>query len=232
MSNKDENLLEYWDDLHHPEPQPTSVTAPRTHPGDLVIGTSKGRILVRIHPDGTLTYGPEYTPDEAAVEFWTQMSIRRLESEERVLHLGFIEQMLLRLGNADVAHESAVLRSRRPEATEHDRFMAEISRLNLESVVHQTIEFSRGLVARPNPPPTIEELMRPRIAMAGSAYERALSSPSTSSGEEPPTYREPTHHFCTSCEASPWHHDFDSQSHCQCGAPWENGRCSFVAANS
>jgi len=263
----DDNLLEYWDDLHPPgrtaRPEPRE---PGTHPGDLVIGTSKDRILVRIHPDGTLTYGPEYTPDEAAVEFWTQMAVRRLESEERVLHLGVVEQFLQRLGSADLSYEAAVLRSRRPDATEHDRFMAEISHRNLEAVVHQTIEFARGLVARPDPPPPVAQLMRPghrrgepfvhRRADYGEcapwyclcgapwlddnrcAREAGVFPPARPAPAPPDDLGDsfmvhptaPTHAFCVSCEAAPWHHEYTSEPHCQCGAPWVGGGCSFVAA--
>ena len=32
--------------------------------------------LVTIHPDGTLEYGPDYTPDEAARVFWDAMAAR------------------------------------------------------------------------------------------------------------------------------------------------------------
>lgn len=274
MSN-DDNLLEYWDDVHpagrDAQPVPRE---PGTHPGDLVIGTSKDRILIRIHPDGTLTYGPEYTPDEAAVEFWTQMAVRRLESEERVIHLGMVEQFLQRLGAADLAYEASVLRARRPDATEHDRYMSEISHRNLEAVLHQTIEFARGLVARPDPPPPVEQLMRPGyrpgepfVHRQADFGEEEFPSPYCVCGapwsdaqctreagifpparpvdgvvQHPPRRvpveafldesSAPAHAFCTSGEASPWHHDHTSEPHCQCGAPWEDGRCSFVAASS
>ncbi len=29
--------------------------------------------LVKIHPDGSLEYGPDYTPDEAARVFWSAL---------------------------------------------------------------------------------------------------------------------------------------------------------------
>ena len=158
----EENLSLFWDEVHRPGPSPLDPPPVlREHPGDLVIGTSRERILVRIHPDGTLTYGPDYTPDESAVEFWTQMAIRRLESEERILHLGVMEQILLHVGRADRSYEAAQLRTRSTEATEHDRFMEEMSRRNLETAIHQVIEFGRGLLARPNPPPPVETIVHP-----------------------------------------------------------------------
>jgi hypothetical protein len=36
----------------------------------ITIQGDNGQYLVRIHPDGTLEYGPGYTPDEAAARFW------------------------------------------------------------------------------------------------------------------------------------------------------------------
>jgi hypothetical protein len=152
----DDNLKEYWEDLQvGPVPEPALPNFYGKHPGDLVIGTYKDRVLVRIHPDGTLTYGPDYTPDEAAVEFWTQMCVRRLESEERVMHLGVVESMLIRMGNADLNYENRRRQAQAEGATDHDRFQAEMALRNLEAIVHQTIEFGRGLVARPDPPAPI-----------------------------------------------------------------------------
>ncbi len=155
----EENLKEYWDEVRgEPGPEPAERRFVREHPGDLVIGTSKHRILVRIHPDGTLTYGPEYTPDEAAVEFWTAMARRRLETEQRLLQFHAQEVLLARIAQADLAYEAAQIRARRPEATEHDRMMEELSRRSLESQIHNMIEFSRELLrGRPdlqNIPPT------------------------------------------------------------------------------
>jgi len=157
MPTPDDDILkEYWEDLQvGPVPDPTLPSFYGKHPGDLVIGTSKDRILVRIHPDGTLTYGPDYTPDEAAVEFWTQMCVRRMESEERVMHLGVVESMLIRMGNADLNYEGRQRQAQAEGATDHDRFQAEMARRNLEAIVHQTIEFGRGLVARPDAPAPI-----------------------------------------------------------------------------
>lgn len=42
-------------------------------PPVISISGDDGVPLVRIHPDGTLEYGPNYTPDEAARTFWDAM---------------------------------------------------------------------------------------------------------------------------------------------------------------
>lgn len=160
---KEEGLTDYWDDVRPKGPgpaEPVERRFSREHPGDLIIGTSKERILVRIHPDGTLTYGEGYTPDEAAVEFWTAMAVRRLQSEERLIQFQTQEQLLARVAQADLAYEACQGRARAEGATEHDRFVEEMSRRNLEGQVHGLIEFARGLYAtrpdlRPAPTPVV-----------------------------------------------------------------------------
>jgi len=144
----DRDLRDYWDSvrLGGPTPEPVERRFAGRHPGDLIIGTSKERIFVRIHPDGQITYGPGYTPDSAAVEFWTAMAVRRLESEARLIQFSHQEGLMLRIAQADVAYENAQLRARNENATEHDRFMEEMSRRNLESQVHTLIEYARGLL--------------------------------------------------------------------------------------
>lgn len=118
-------------------------------PKDLVIGTA-GRELVRIKADGSLIYGPEYTPDEAAVEFWTQMAQRRLESEERLTQLAAMEQLVLAVARADLAYEAAQLKSKKLGATSEDQFAHERCAAEWESKVHQLTEFARGLLLPPS----------------------------------------------------------------------------------
>jgi hypothetical protein len=48
---------------------------------DLVIAT-QSRVLVVIKPDGALSYGPGYTPDEAASVFWEALARKRREAGE------------------------------------------------------------------------------------------------------------------------------------------------------
>ncbi|WP_020135025.1 hypothetical protein [Streptomyces sp. 351MFTsu5.1] len=50
------------------------ITSPP--PPNITINGTDGQPLVTIHPDGTLDYGPGYTPDEAARTFWD--ALRRL----------------------------------------------------------------------------------------------------------------------------------------------------------
>ncbi len=149
---EDNELSAYWNDLKREGgPELPERRFAREHPGDLIIGTSKERELVRIHADGQLTYGPEYTPDEAAVTFWEAMGRRRLESEERIIQIFATERLLARIGQADLAYERAQRRAREDAASEHDRFMEEMSRRSLEARVHELVEFARGLyLGRPD----------------------------------------------------------------------------------
>ncbi len=157
---KDENLAPYWEDVRgQPVPIP-DIQHFDAHPGELVIGT-KNRVLVRIQPDGQLRYGEGYTPDEAAELFWTAMTLKRKGMEERLQHLGLLEQLLIRVGSADLRTELLRMRAAREDATEEDRFRAQMAMRNLEVLVHQMIELGRGLVARPEPvdpppPPVVE----------------------------------------------------------------------------
>ena len=148
--DKRDGLEAFWEDVRG-GPVPDPVPNVDRHPGELVIGTNY-RVLVRIQPDGQLRYGEGYTPDEAAEVFWTSLALKRKGMEERLMHLGAMEALLLRVGHADIATEQARLRAAHEDATAHDRFMAEISIRNLEAHVHQLIEFARGLVARPDAP--------------------------------------------------------------------------------
>ena len=126
------------------------------HPGDLVFATSKDRVLVRIHPDGQLTYGPEYTPDEVAEVLWTTIALKRVAMEERLLHLDVMEQIVRQMGEADLHYEEMQTVAKREGATAHDAFMEEIARRNLEARVHQMIEFARGVaLARRRGSPTL-----------------------------------------------------------------------------
>jgi hypothetical protein len=61
----DTNAITYFLDGEHllAAPQPPSIT---------ITGTDNAP-LVTIHPDGTLDYGPDYTPDAAAHAFWEAM---------------------------------------------------------------------------------------------------------------------------------------------------------------
>ncbi len=221
---EDENIREFWDDVQPSGAQSAAIPRFGEHPGDLIIGTSRDRILVRIHPDGTLTYGPEYTPDEAAVEFWTQMAIRRLESEERIIHLGVMEMILMQVGRADFAYQEAQVRARQEGASEHDRFMEEMSRRSLETMIHQAVESGRGLIARPNPSPPVPGSVVP----APPLHNPFTPTPDMVPGIIPHVAM--SHEICTTCTEDLALHATGAQ-HCTCGAPWGimSNMCSYLA---
>ncbi len=129
--------------------------------GDIAFGfTPPDKWLVRIHSDGTAVFGEGYEPDEAARLFWDAVAQRHpntllrapetLSPEERLKELLYqsMEGVLTRVGRADIYNEKAQRYAARPEATEHDRFMAEIAHHNLEAAVHETIELARGISQR------------------------------------------------------------------------------------
>ena len=152
-----EELTDYWDAILGPRPEAIKDRLIRelgvTHPGVLTIASSTGRVIVQIDPNGKVKLGPGIQPDEAAEEFWTALALKRRGMEERLLHIGMMEALLIRVGRADVAYETAALRARVEGATEEDRYRQEMARRSLEALVHQMIEFSRGLLERPDAPP-------------------------------------------------------------------------------
>lgn len=176
---KVEGLTEYWDDVRSKGPgpaEPVERRFAREHPGDLIIGTTREKILVRIHADGTLTYGEGYTPDSAAVEFWTAMAVRRLESEARLIQFATQEQLLARVAQADLAYEACQGRAHAEGASEHDTMMEELSRRSLEAQVHNLIEYARGLLAA-----------RPDLRPAPTPVAVAPPTPPAPATEPPPT---------------------------------------------
>lgn len=116
--------------------------------GELVIATSRERVLVRIQKDGTLTYGPDYTPDEAAEVFWRAFARRRAAANVREGVLGHIEHLMIKLGNQDLRNEQCQLKAQSEHATADDHFQAERTHAQLEVYVHQLIELARGLALR------------------------------------------------------------------------------------
>jgi hypothetical protein len=120
----------------------------KNKPGELVIGTSADRILVRIQTDGTLEYGPDYTPDEAAQVFWQEMARQRADFEAKDILTRHLEGLLKKLGAQDLRYEQCQRAASGPEASDHDRFQEERARGQLEAYVHQVIEIARGLALR------------------------------------------------------------------------------------
>lgn len=152
---EDGGLEVYWDDVRvapHRRPPRELDFRDRVEPGDFAIGTSQNRILVIIKPNGTIEYGPEYRPDEAAMVFWEAMGQRRLQMEDRLLVIGHMEAVLTRLGDADLRAESARrIAANQPEDMELERRAVEAVR-RVEQVMTQAIELGRGLIRRPEIP--------------------------------------------------------------------------------
>jgi len=167
MSTEDEELpLEvYWDDIrvarHRASPPPAEEAqlpdfSELAEPNDLVIGTSANRVLAIIKPDGTIQFGPEYRPNEAAQVFWEAMGHARMQMEERFLLFQHMESVLARVGAADLEVET--LRLRAADGDTDAGQAAGPAMVRLERLWHQAIELGRGLARRPDiPVPAIPE---------------------------------------------------------------------------
>jgi hypothetical protein len=153
---KDDTMKMFWDDASV-SPHRRFITnemsmSDKVQPGDMVIGTSKNRILVVIHADGTLEYGPEYRPNEAAIVFWEEMGRRRLQMEDRLLTIHHMDAVLTRLGDADLRAESARrIAANNPTDMEMERQAIEAVN-RVEMVAGEAIELGRALVRRPGIP--------------------------------------------------------------------------------
>ena len=147
-----EGLEVFWDDVRlaaHRSPPREATFRDRVKPGDFAIGTSQDRILVIIKADGTLEFGPDYRPDEAAMVFWEAMGQRRLQMEDRLLVIGHMEAVLTRLGDLDLRAEAARRTAMaEPENMELERQAVEAIR-RVERAMSQAIELGRGLIRRP-----------------------------------------------------------------------------------
>lgn len=120
---------------------------PSTKPGELVIRTSE-RILVSVAKDGTLTYGPGYTPDEAARTFWECMAAHRQDYEERLVFFAQVEQLLAKIGEQDLRTEALRRKAASQEATPEDRFHAQRAIDQLEIFGDELFKFARGVALR------------------------------------------------------------------------------------
>jgi hypothetical protein len=158
MSDQDHDDLElYWGDLgitRRKNLTPDELReqiAPQAMRQDLVIG-SVGNPLVIISPDGTLQYGPNYKPDEAAMIFWEAMARRRVDYEQRMLIFAHMDALLTRVGTRDLECERLRLAALEEGLTDMEKAQreqyAELAMRRLEIEVHQVIELGRGLVRR------------------------------------------------------------------------------------
>lgn len=194
MAKKDDddglNLEVFWDDVRvapYRRPPKQEDFWDEVDPGDLVIGTSHERILVIIKSDGTLKFGPEYRPDEAAVVFWEAMGQRKLQMEDRLLLINHMEAILTRLGDADLRAESARrVAANSPGDMELERRAVEAVH-RLERVAGQAIELGRGLIRRPEVPmPSFpEEVPRSIQEVEHSDYEGRDGVGGDDSGNQP-----------------------------------------------
>lgn len=190
---EDDSLETYWDDVRvksdEPRPAATPSFSDRVGKNDLVIGTSRERILVIVKADGTLEYGPEYTPDEAAVTFWEAMGRRRLEMEDRLLVIQHMEGLLTRLGRQDMVVETLRRGAQDEENPQRKRALelrAADETRRLEMYVHQTLELGRGLARRPevNAPQVPEQVPASIQNNENSDYQGREGLPSEP-GERP-----------------------------------------------
>lgn len=127
-------------------------------PNDLVVGTSRHRILVIIRPDGEVLFGPDYTPEEAARLFWAAMGKARKEAAMQDLLIQHMEGILVRLGNQDMHTEDLRLRAAaetNPDKRSELLAASEVSMANLNLIAHQAIELGRALARRSKSVPVI-----------------------------------------------------------------------------
>lgn len=179
LDERADDLEQYWDELGVSPNEPLRLGGLRTNAGDLVIGTPSNW-LVRISATGDLAYGPNYTPEEAAQIFWTAMALQRAGMTERLMHFDIMEQLVRRVGIADLRTERLRRRAQQEGATPEDHFQADRSMAYLEALVHQFIEYARGIAqtqrpealspASPPPPAVSPEEVQER-------YERRLNEP-------------------------------------------------------
>jgi hypothetical protein len=146
---REEDLGAYWAVMRRmrgaedPRPLTPEEEAARVHPGDLVIGTSRNRTLVTIHPDGTIGYGEAYSPDEAARVLWESIARRRPDFEARLRYMDLLELHIALIAVTDAAYEAATIAARAPGAGVLEEQRVELSRRDLEVRVHGIIEFAR-----------------------------------------------------------------------------------------
>jgi hypothetical protein len=123
---------------------------------DLIIATTASRVLVRIKPDGSLVYGPDYTPDEAADVFWRALARRRAEAEVKELRFRHIEKLLIEAGEADLANQVAQDRENKMAAdasvSKAERLQAHLDSAAangaLNEAAYRLVEIGRRLALR------------------------------------------------------------------------------------
>jgi hypothetical protein len=135
------------DDDEKPPKDDDEGPIPYAKPTELVVGTASNP-LVTIAKDGTLTYGLNYTPDEAARAFWEMMAKRRHDYEERLVFFAHVEQLLAKLGEQDLRTEALRNKAAAPDATPHDDFQAQRAIDQLGLYADEMFKFARGMALR------------------------------------------------------------------------------------
>ncbi len=165
----------YWDEasMAASRATPGPSFGDQAGPNDLVIGTSRERVLVIIRASGEVVFGPEYKPDEAAAVFWEAMGRQRVAQQERQLLIQHMEAVLTRLGVQDMRTEDLRLQAQAetdPNRRAELRAAGDAAMARLNMIAHQAIELGRALVRRPGIPlPSVPEEVPPQDA--NSAYE-------------------------------------------------------------
>lgn len=183
----DDDALElYWDDIRiarHRAPTPTDAVndiRAQLDKGDLVIGTSRERVLAVIKVSGEVVFGPEYKPDEAASVFWEAVGRHRHPYEDQILVIQHMESVLTRVGVLDMRLHELHLALQAGHADARDQIGG--AQVALERAVGQAIELGRGLARRPEiPHPTVPERIPERIRL--NPDNQYVGAPALADGE-------------------------------------------------
>lgn len=106
------------------------------------------RDLLTINADGTITFSPEYTPDELALAFWEKVGRRYVEYDILYQHM---ESILSRIGVSDISceklkYELDTLSNPFQRQALEDIF--EESSEQLSELIGEAVELGRGLAKR------------------------------------------------------------------------------------
>jgi hypothetical protein len=148
MTVSEETLEAVWAVVHPRDIDADPASPEPLEAGTLVLGIG-GKVIVSFRPDGRMEFGENYEPEEAARLFW-QAVARKVQpqvgdNEVARLNQRVMEALFARLGEADLYCEQARTTAALPEATEREKFLADLAVRNLEVQMHQILEFARGV---------------------------------------------------------------------------------------
>lgn len=167
---ENDDFEDAWALISPPLREPGETPLGRLQPGVMSIGTGRHGILVSINPDGSLEYGENYEPDEAARVFWEAMARQRETHEERQHLNRHMEGALTALGAADLYNEQVQLRLNERQTTENWQEAGRAQRA-LERAMSQAIELGRGMAQRPEIVPVPDGVPRTIRENPNSNYE-------------------------------------------------------------